>query len=249
MKFFLFVNGFRFYCFTKLSLYDILFSIGVDFMDFRSKKYILLDLDGTLTDTEEGVVNAFLYSLSKIGVTVEDRSTMRWIIGPPIIESYKRMLSCSEEEAKKLLDGYREYYNDRGIWENRLYDGIEEMLLKLHESGKILFTATSKPDVFAQRILDKHGVSKYFKHIYGSKLDGSISTKEDVLNSIIDGEGIDISECVLVGDTKYDIIGARELGMDVIGIRWGFGTEEEFVQYPPDKLLTTPRDVLDELIG
>lgn len=216
-------------------------------MDFSSKKYILLDLDGTLTDTEEGVVNAFLYSLSKIGVTVEDRSTMRWIIGPPIIESYKKMLSCSDEEARTLLAGYREYYNDTGIWENKLYDGVFEMLRKLHEGGKVLFTATSKPDVFAKRILDKHGASKYFKHIYGSKLDGSISTKEDVLNSIIDGEGIDISDCVLIGDTKYDIIGARELGMDVIGIRWGFGTDEEFVQFPPDMLLETPEDVLAAL--
>lgn len=143
-------------------------------MELSLKKYVLLDLDGTLTDTEEGVVNSFLYSLSKIGVTVEDRKAMRWIIGPPILDSYKRMLSCSDEEAKALLAGYREYYNDRGIWENRLYDGIEEMLVRLYEGGKVLFTATSKPDVFAKRILDKHGVSKYFKHIYGSKLDGSI---------------------------------------------------------------------------
>lgn len=218
-------------------------------MDLSLKKYVLLDLDGTLTDTEEGVVNSFLYSLAKIGVTVEDRSSMRWIIGPPILDSYKRMLSCSDEEAKKLLAGYREYYNDRGIWENRLYDGVEEMLCRLFDGGKVLFTATSKPDVFAKRILDKHGVSKYFKYIYGSKLDGSISTKEEVLLNIINTEGIDISECVLVGDTKYDVLGAREVGMDVIGIRWGFGSDEEFVEYPPDMTFTTPDEVCKALLG
>lgn len=218
-------------------------------MDLSLKKYVLLDLDGTLTDTEEGVVNSFLYSLAKIGVTVEDRSSMRWIIGPPILDSYKRMLSCSDEEAKKLLAGYREYYNDRGIWENRLYDGVEEMLCRLFDGGKVLFTATSKPDVFAKRILDKHGVSKYFKYIYGSKLDGSISTKEEVLLNIINTEGIDISECVLVGDTKYDVLGAREVGMDVIGIRWGFGSDEEFVEYPPDMTFTTPDEVCNALLG
>lgn len=218
-------------------------------MDLKLKKYVLLDLDGTLTDTEEGVVNSFLYSLAKIGVTVEDRSSMRWIIGPPILDSYKRMLSCSDEEAKKLLAGYREYYNDRGIWENRLYDGVEEMLCRLFDGGKVLFTATSKPDVFAKRILDKHGVSKYFKYIYGSKLDGSISTKEEVLLNIINTEGIDISECVLVGDTKYDVLGAREVGMDVIGIRWGFGSDEEFVEYPPDMTFTTPDEVCKALLG
>ena len=218
-------------------------------MDLNLKKYVLLDLDGTLTDTEEGVVNSFLYSLAKIGVTVDDRSSMRWIIGPPILDSYKRMLSCSDEEAKKLLAGYREYYNDRGIWENRLYDGVEEMLCRLFDGGKVLFTATSKPDVFAKRILDKHGVSKYFKYIYGSKLDGSISTKEEVLLNIINTEGIDISECVLVGDTKYDVLGAREVGMDVIGIRWGFGSYEEFVEYPPDMTFTTPDEVCKALLG
>ncbi len=218
-------------------------------MDLNLKKYVLLDLDGTLTDTEEGVVNSFLYSLAKIGVTVDDRSSMRWIIGPPILDSYKRMLSCSDEEAKKLLAGYREYYNDRGIWENRLYDGVEEMLCRLFDGGKVLFTATSKPDVFAKRILDKHGVSKYFKYIYGSKLDGSISTKEEVLLNIINTEGIDISECVLVGDTKYDVLGAREVGMDVIGIRWGFGSDEEFVEYPPDMTFTTPDEVCKALLG
>ncbi|MBQ6906645.1 MAG: HAD hydrolase-like protein [Clostridia bacterium] len=218
-------------------------------MDLNLKKYVLLDLDGTLTDTEEGVVNSFLYSLAKIGVTVDDRSSMRWIIGPPILDSYKRMLSCSDEEAKKLLAGYREYYNNRGIWENRLYDGVEEMLCRLFDGGKVLFTATSKPDVFAKRILDKHGVSKYFKYIYGSKLDGSISTKEEVLLNIINTEGIDISECVLVGDTKYDVLGAREVGMDVIGIRWGFGSDEEFVEYPPDMTFTTPDEVCKALLG
>ncbi len=218
-------------------------------MDFSSKKYILLDLDGTLTDTEEGVVNSFLYSLSKIGVTVEDRTSMRWIIGPPILDSYKQMLSCTDEEAKKLLAGYREYYNDRGIWENRLYDGVEEMMHRLFDGGKILFTATSKPDVFAKRILDKHDVSKYFKYIYGSTLDGKISTKEDVLLHIINSESINIEDCVLVGDTKYDIIGAREVGMDVIGIKWGFGTDEEFVSFPPDILLETPNEVSDLLLG
>jgi len=218
-------------------------------MDLNLKKYVLLDLDGTLTDTEEGVVNSFLYSLAKIGVTIDDRSSMRWIIGPPILDSYKRMLSCSDEEAKKLLAGYREYYNDRGIWENRLYEGVEEMLCRLFDGGKVLFTATSKPDVFAKRILDKHGVSKYFKYIYGSKLDGSISTKEEVLLNIINTEGIDISECVLVGDTKYDVLGAREVGMDVIGIRWGFGSDEEFVEYPPDMTFTTPDEVCKALLG
>ena len=217
-------------------------------MDFRNKKYILLDLDGTLTDTEEGVVNSFLYGLSKKGVTVEDRSSMRWIIGPPIQDSYKKFLSCSDDEAKELLAGYREYYNDRGILENRLYDGVREMLCRLFDGGKVLFTATSKPEVFAKRILDSHGVSKYFKYIYGSTLDGSISTKEEVLLHIINSEHLDISECVLVGDTKYDIIGAREVGMDVICIKYGFGTDEEFEEYPPDLLLETPSDVAEVLL-
>lgn len=217
-------------------------------MDLKNKKYILLDLDGTLTDTEEGVVNSFLHGLAKIGVTVEDRSSMKWIIGPPIQDSYKRFLSCTDDEAKELLAGYREYYNDRGILENKLYDGVREMLYRLYECGKVLYTATSKPEVFAKRILDSHGVSKYFKYIYGSTLDGSISTKEEVLLHIIDSERLDISECVLIGDTKYDIIGAREIGMDVICIKYGFGTDEEFNEYPPDLLLEMPSDVADVLL-
>lgn len=218
-------------------------------MCFFNKKYILIDLDGTLTDTERGVTNSFLYALDKKGVKYDREGNLRWIIGPPIIESYKRFLGCSEEEAKELLGGYREYYNDRGIFENELYDGVELMLKRLCEGGKILFTATSKPQVFAKRILDEHDVSKYFKYIYGSTLDGTISTKEQVLRNIIETEGLLIEECVLLGDTKYDIIGARELGMDVICIKYGFGTKEEFESYPPDLLLDGCEDVCSVLLG
>ncbi len=208
--------------------------------DVMSYKYILLDLDGTVTDSAEGVINSVAYSLEKLGYPVEDKSTLMKFIGPPLTESFKDFYNFDEETIELGVQYYREYYTDKGIFENRLYDGIHELLKTLKKHSRTVILATSKPEVYAKRILDRFGVSEYFDLIAGSTLNAERNTKTDVLKYALKEAGIeDLSTAVMVGDRKHDIIGAHDVGLECISILYGYGNEAEFKEYGAEFIVGT----------
>ena len=203
-------------------------------------KYILLDLDGTVTDSAEGVTKSVAYALDKLGFPVESHWSLMKFIGPPLSESFREFCGFDGETVQKGINYYREYYADKGIFENKLYDGMKEFLISLKQHGMTVILATSKPEVYAKRILDKFVVSEYFDLIAGSTLDTSRNTKTDVLKYILQKIDIDdLSKAVLIGDRKHDIIGAKEVGIKCISILYGYGSKEEFVQYNADYIVDT----------
>ena len=194
------------------------------------KKYdvVLFDLDGTLTDPGVGITNSVAHALKKYGITVEDRKELYKFIGPPLHESFEKYYGFSKEEALKAVDYYREYYKVKGIYENSVYDGIENLLNELKDNGKKIILATSKPEVFAKEILRHFGLSKYFAYEAGAKLDGSRTNKAEVIEYALREGGVtDKSTVVMVGDREHDIIGANKNGIDSIGVLFGYGSREE----------------------
>lgn len=195
-----------------------------------SKKYsvILFDLDGTITDSGEGVTNSVIYALKKYNIEVKDRSELFRFIGPPLIDSFMTFYGFSHDKAIEATDFYRNNYRKTGIWENYVYDGIPELLKKLNEMGKRVLVATSKPEHFARQILEKHDIAKYFEYIAGANMDETRTKKEDVISYALETCGIkDTSEVLMVGDTKFDIIGANQFNMDSAGVLFGYGGRDE----------------------
>lgn len=194
------------------------------------KKYdvILFDLDGTLTDPGMGITNSVAHALKKYGITVEDRTELYKFIGPPLHESFEKYYGFSKEEALQAVEYYREYYKVKGIYENLVYDGIEELLKKLCESGKRVILATSKPEIFAREILRHFSLDKYFCYAAGANLDGSRTNKAEVIEYALREGGVtDKSTAVMIGDREHDIIGANKNGLDSIGVLFGYGSREE----------------------
>ena len=195
---------------------------------------ILWDLDGTVTDPYEGITNSILFSLKYYpNIPTPKREELREFIGPPLAAKYAEFFALSEEEAKQAVEHYREYYRPYGLYQNKLYDGIEELLAKLKHNGKKVYLATSKPEEFAKKILVHYDIDKYFDGVYGSTLDGSIVKKEDVIKYILDNEGCNTEKTVMIGDTQYDIIGAHKLGLDAVGVTYGYGRREDIENSAP----------------
>lgn len=207
---------------------------------------ILFDLDGTLTDSAPGVTNAFSYALAAYGIHA-DPADLTMVVGPPLHESFIRFFGFSESEAFRAVDKYREYYRDIGIFENRVYDGIPELLTGLTEAGKTLLVASSKPLIFVERVLDHYGIRKPFTHICGSEPDGRRTDKAEVVQwalSLCGGNG---ENSVLVGDRSFDVDGGHALGIPVIGALWGYGDRTELSD--ADALAGTPADVQQLILG
>lgn len=201
-------------------------------------KYIFLDLDGTVTESAEGIINSVAYALEKLGKPVEDKSTLRCFIGPPLTVSFHEFFGFDDETAALGVKYYREYYPEKGIFENRLYDGIAEMLEKLSKTDKKIILATSKPEPFAVRILEHYGVAQYFDLIAGSSFDGTRNDKTDVMKYAIEQLQIeDIIEAIMIGDRKHDVIGARDVGMQCAYVLFGYGSREEAEQYRADYII------------
>ncbi len=189
---------------------------------------LLFDLDGTLTDPGLGIINSVAYALNKFGITVSDRSALFSFIGPPLIESFMRFYSFSREDAERAVAYYREYFSEIGIFENTPYEGIHSTLEQLRSSGKRLFVATSKPEVYARRITDHFSLTPYFEYIAGASFDETRSEKWDVIRYALDTcELRDKSRTVMIGDRKHDMLGAQKTGLDAIGVLWGYGDREE----------------------
>ncbi len=192
---------------------------------------ILFDLDGTLTDSSQGITNSAAYALEKMGFERPSKQDLLPFIGPPLQESFKQFYHLSEKESQQAVTFYREYFAEKGIFENILYPEVSETLLRLKENGKQLLLATSKPEHFARIILNHFQLTDYFTEIAGASLDGKLGAKGDVIALALQRIGItDTSTCLMVGDRKHDILGAKANQMDSAGVLYGFGSREELSQ-------------------
>lgn len=209
---------------------------------------ILFDLDGTLVDSGIGVINSVIYSLKKYGIEVADREELNKFMGPPLHESFQDYYGFSEEEAKTAVEYYREYYRDKGIFEYAVYEGIEDLLKTLSDAGKTIIVATSKPEVFAKKVLAHAGLSKYFAYIAGANLDGSRTKKDEVISYALGMvNAMDKSKAVMIGDREHDMIGAKKAGIDAIGILFGYGTRDELVRAGAKAIAKKARDIAELL--
>lgn len=189
-------------------------------------KNILFDLDGTITNSYEGIVNAVKFSLDKINFKY-DESKLISFIGPPLKDSYMN-LGFSEEESKDRIEDFRDYYFKKGMKEMYLYDGIEETIQKLHDKGYKIYLATSKVESSAKKILADNNLLKYFSYAAGATMDQSRVEKEDVIAYLIDETGIKPEESIMVGDRLHDIEGAKLNNIKAIAVGYGFGNEDEY---------------------
>ncbi len=196
-------------------------------MKFDNIKYILFDLDGTITDPFEGVTKSVEYSLNKFGITVNDRRELLPFIGPPLKFAYMTYFSMSEEDALRAVEFYREYYPEKGIFDCTLYDGIKDLIEHLSVRYKIIL-ATSKPQPFAERILEKFELTKNFYMVVGATFDDKVSEKSDVIRKVLLDLAISPDEALMIGDRSYDTDGAAQNGVASIGVTYGYGKRDEF---------------------
>jgi len=205
---------------------------------------ILFDLDGTLTDPKVGITSSIQYALQKMGIYEEDVEKLTPFIGPPLLGSFKEFYQMSDEEAKQAIVYYRERFAVTGLYENQVYLGMEELLSKLHKQGKILIVATSKPTEFSVEILKHFNLFQYFTAIIGSNLDGTRTDKGDVIEFALTNQSIDgRSRIVMIGDRKYDIIGAKRNGIDVIAVTYGYGGYDELVAAEPNYIVSSVEEL------
>lgn len=206
---------------------------------------VLFDLDGTLTNPYMGITNSLMYALERLGYEVPPREELASFIGPPLITEYQRRFGMDEETAKEGVRLYREYFADRGIFENELIDGAKELLQELKSRGKRVYLATSKPREFAERILEHFGIAEYFDFVGASTMDGRINEKHQVIADLLEKTGADTSECLMVGDRFHDIVGAHRFGIKCCAVLCGFGSREEFAEYNADFISETLGGVAD----
>lgn len=205
---------------------------------------ILFDLDGTLTDPKEGIVNCIFHALDKLGIGFDENINLSNYIGPPLQQTFAELLNSNDESLiNTALSHYRERFKKSGMFENYVYEGIEELLSHLTDSGCTLYVATSKPSIFARQILDHFKLSHYFNRTYGSELDGSLSNKIDLIKHILSKEDIDNENCFMVGDRKHDAIGAIENGVTPLGILWGYGSQEELATVGVTHIYERPNEL------
>ena len=212
-------------------------------MDLRKTEYVFFDLDGTITEPFNGITKAVEYSLSKYGIKVEDRKELKVFIGPPLKPSYMKYYGFDEEKAIEAVAFYREYYSAGGMYDCELYDGAEKLLKYMSKKYKLVL-ATSKPQPFAEKILEKFDLKKYFHYIVGATFDDKVSEKADVIRKALFDLGISADKAVMIGDRKYDILGAKENGLDSIGVLFGFGDLEELTNAGARYIAETVEDVL-----
>lgn len=201
---------------------------------------ILFDLDGTLTEPSQGIINAICYALRKMSRDIPTRESLLTFIGPPLKDSFEEHLGLTSSEADLAIAFYRDYFKEKGLFENRLYPGIRELLTALRQDGRQLILATSKPEVFARQILDYFDVAHYFDFIGGASLDTSRTQKGAVIAYALQASGINTPEqAIMIGDRKHDVMGARENGLSSIGVLYGYGSRKELEEAGADFLVDT----------
>ena len=212
-------------------------------------KYVLFDLDGTLTESAPGIFNSLRYAFKKLGLPEPEDSLLAKFVGPPLIESFTKYCGLTEAEALAAVDVYREYFAERGLFENAVYDGVPECLRRLRGAELSLAVATSKPEVYCRRILDHFGLSENFDVIKGIPLDGEDMTKAEVIAGVLAELGAEPGSAVMVGDRAYDVKGALENGIPCIGVLYGYGSAEELEAAGAAALAAAPKDLADAVLN
>ncbi len=210
-----------------------------------AKKSVLFDLDGTLTDSGEGIINCVIPALEHFGLPVPSREALRVFVGPPLQDSFIQH-GVPADKAEEAVAVYRSRYIPIGMFENTPYPGIRELLEALTAGGHKLYIATSKPEGMSREILDHFDLSKYFTMICGASMDFSRNTKEAVIAYLLKQSG-ESENMVMVGDTKFDILGAKHHGIPAIGVSWGYGKVEDMVAAGAEAIADTPRQLLELL--
>jgi phosphoglycolate phosphatase len=207
--------------------------------------YYLFDFDGTLCDTTEGIFNSIIYSLDCYGIKETDLKKLEFFVGPPLFESYKTVYGVSDEDAKYLIEKYRERYKTKAAQESRIYDGVKNMLEALKARGKKIAVASSKPKLFVDEISQYHDIYKYYDFVSAETFKNNHSSKKELINACLEYFGNpDKSKVIMVGDRFYDIDGAKASGVDSAGAVYGFGTEKELKNAGATYILHTPDDLL-----
>lgn len=208
-------------------------------------KTLLFDLDGTLTDPGLGITNSVMYALRKFDIHEDDRTSLYKFIGPPLRNSFEDYYGFSREQSELAVQYYREYFKDTGIFENVVYPGIPELLEQLKNSGRSLAVATSKPEAFALRILRHFELYGYFDFVAGAEMTEARNKKSEVIQYALDSLGItDRSSVIMIGDREHDVVGAKEAGLDCIGVLYGYGSYDELTAAGASFIAAKPADIL-----
>lgn len=212
--------------------------------------YILIDLDGTISDPKEGITKSVQYALQTMNVFIDDLDSLTKHIGPPIKDGFMEFYGFSEEEAVAATKVYRKHFAENGIYKNELYEGMESFLTRLKQAGKYLIVATSKPEDLAVKVLESFHLEQYFDDICGATYDDSRADKEAVIKYALEKNSItDLDKAVMVGDRKYDILGAKAAGITSIGVLYGFGSKEELVEAGADYIAADVEELYDIIIN
>lgn len=211
------------------------------------KNTYLFDLDGTLVDTSEGILNSIQKTITTLNLSPKSVDELRFFIGPPLKEAFEKLYGMAEDDAKNAVTTFREFYKAGDNLVCCPYEGMSDLLDKLKTSGHQLFVATSKPTVFAEAILDKFELSQYFDAIIGSNLDNTRSTKAEVINYILDNYDV-LDNVYMIGDKAQDLIGALKCNLPGIGVTYGFGTREELESVQNLIIVDSVNELLDELL-
>ncbi len=209
-------------------------------------KAILFDLDGTLTDSGPGITKSVAYALEKMGRPEEDLDKLKVFVGPPLIPMFQSYAGFTEEEAREATRIYRERFVPIGMFENSVYEGIPEVLSGLKKRGYRLGIASSKPEPFIHTILEHFGLKEYFEVIVGPTLGEQGTEKKDCIREAIRRLGLEkhMDQVLMVGDTTYDVEGAREIGIECLAVTYGYGRREDLQQVHPLVLLDSPEEIL-----
>lgn len=207
--------------------------------------HVLWDLDGTITEPSKGIFASLHYALKAFNCDVEGDEPLRKFIGPPLMDSFQNFCGMDEQTARLAMEKYRELYAEEGIFQCKVYDGVPELMAKIAASGKKNYLATSKPEVFARKLMDHFGLSQYIEFIGGSDIEETRVQKWDIINYVIESckLGNKKDQMILIGDRKFDILGAKKCGIQAVGILWGFGSKQEFRENGAELICETPFDV------
>ncbi len=205
---------------------------------------ILFDLDGTLTNPKPGITRCIAHAVNRLGLPAVDPETLGWCIGPPLRGSLKKVFGTDDEGMVSAgIDFYRERFGEVGLFENEVYEGIPEVLAELKAEGARLFVATSKPEVFAIRIIERFGLGPYFERVVGSELDGTREPKAEVIDHVLSQCAVDPAKAMMVGDRMHDVMGAKEHGLRCIGVLYGFGGDGELTKAGAWPICHSPKEI------